>query len=39
MNYPCVLSALTFLPLIGGIIILLTDQQNGKLHRTLATGF
>lgn len=39
MNFPCILSCLTFLPLIGGIIILLTKKENDALHRTLATAF
>lgn len=39
MNIPYVLSWLTFLPLIGGIIILFTKKENSSLHRTLATLF
>jgi len=36
---PNVLSWLTFLPLIGGVIILCTKKEDAKLHRTLATAF
>ncbi len=38
MNLPA-LSLLTFLPLIGGIIILFTKKENSQLHRTVSTVF
>ena len=38
MNLP-VLSLLTFLPLIGGIIILFSDKENSPFHRTVSTAF
>lgn len=39
MNLPCVLSLLTFLPLMGGIIILLSKKENSSFHRNMATAF
>ncbi len=38
MNLP-VLSLLTFLPLIGGVIVLFSDKENSGYHRTVATVF
>lgn len=38
MNFP-ILSAVTFLPVIGMLAILLTPKQNEKLIRVLATAF
>jgi len=39
VNNFCVLSLITFLPLIGGILILLSKNENSGLHRTIATIF
>lgn len=38
MNLP-LLSLLTFLPLIGGIVILFSNKENSSFHRTVSTGF
>ncbi len=38
MNLP-VLSLLTFLPLIGGVIIMFSNKENSSFHRTVATVF
>ncbi|MFN0118714.1 MAG: Fe-S-binding domain-containing protein, partial [Elusimicrobiota bacterium] len=39
MNSSSILSWLTFLPLIGGVVILFTSKENEKIHRTIATIF
>jgi NADH-quinone oxidoreductase subunit M len=39
VNSSCILSWLIFLPIIGGVGLLFTPKDNGRLHRIIATVF
>ena len=39
MNLPSVLSWLTFLPLIGGVVIIFSNKDDRAFHRIVATAF